>query len=51
MLVALKVYRLSDQCDLQRVQLYREIRLHSKLYHNNVVQFYVSFLVRSCAVR
>eukprot|EP00798_Chlamydomonas_sp_ICE-L_P019410 gene19410-26068_t len=43
-IVALKVYSLKDQCDLQRVQLYREIRVHSRLQHHNVVQFYSSFL-------
>jgi aurora kinase len=43
----LKVYRLADQCDLQRVQLYREIRVHSRLQHQNIVQFYAAFLV-SC---
>jgi len=30
---------------LQRVQLYREIRVHSKLQHQNIAQFYSSFLV------
>jgi aurora kinase len=44
--VVLKVYRLADQCDLQRVQLYREIRVHSRLQHQNIVQFYAAFLVR-----
>ncbi|GFH15549.1 protein kinase domain-containing protein [Haematococcus lacustris] len=43
-LVVLKVYRLADQCDLQRVQLYREIRVHSRLQHQNIVQFYAAFL-------
>ena len=43
--VVLKVYKLGEQCDLQRVQLYREIRVHSQLQHSNVVQFYAGFLV------
>ncbi|GFH09299.1 protein kinase domain-containing protein [Haematococcus lacustris] len=47
-LVVLKVYRLADQCDLQRVQLYREIRVHSRLQHQNIVQFYAAFLVSRC---
>eukprot|EP00798_Chlamydomonas_sp_ICE-L_P032508 gene32508-17208_t len=42
-LVVLKVYHLKNQCDLQRVQLHREIHLHSKLVHKNVVQFYSCF--------
>lgn len=44
-LVVLKVYKLKGMCDLQRVQLFREIRLHSSLQHVNVIQFYASFLV------
>ncbi len=44
--VVLKVYRLAAQCDLQRVQLYREICVHSRLQHQNIIQFYSAFLVR-----
>ncbi|KAL6755432.1 kinase-like domain-containing protein [Haematococcus lacustris] len=49
-LVVLKVYRLADQCDLQRVQLYREIRVHSRLQHQNIVQFYAAFLESNCVI-
>ncbi|KAL6750645.1 kinase-like domain-containing protein [Haematococcus lacustris] len=49
-LVVLKVYRLADQCDLQRVQLYREIRVHSRLQHQNIVQFYAAFLEANCVI-
>lgn len=35
---------------LQRVQLYREIRVHSRLQHQNIVQFYAAFLVRVVGV-
>jgi len=49
-LVVLKVYRLADQCDLQRVQLYREIRVHSRLQHQNIVQFYAAFLEDNCVI-
>jgi serine/threonine protein kinase len=51
--IVLKVYNLSVQCDLQRVQLYREICVHSRLQHPNVVQFYAAFLVSAqlCAYR
>uniref|UniRef100_A0A7S3VRI1 Protein kinase domain-containing protein n=1 Tax=Dunaliella tertiolecta TaxID=3047 RepID=A0A7S3VRI1_DUNTE len=49
-LVVLKVYRLKDQGDLERVQLYREIRVHSKLQHQNIVQFYAAFLEKDCVI-
>eukprot|EP00798_Chlamydomonas_sp_ICE-L_P026787 gene26787-4374_t len=49
-LVVLKVYCLEKQCDLQRVQLHREIHLHSKLHHKNVVQFYSCFKEDDCVV-
>eukprot|EP00798_Chlamydomonas_sp_ICE-L_P027198 gene27198-2446_t len=42
--VVLKVYKLKEQCDLQRMQLYREIRLHSRMHNHNIVQFYAAFM-------
>lgn len=44
-MVAIKVYKLKEQGDIQRMQLYREIKLHSKLQHNNVIQYLACFLV------
>ncbi|KXZ48406.1 hypothetical protein GPECTOR_28g813 [Gonium pectorale] len=43
-MVALKVYKLAEQGDIQRMQLYREIKLHARLRHTNVVQYYACFL-------
>ncbi|MEW5311311.1 MAG: hypothetical protein WDW38_003038 [Sanguina aurantia] len=43
-MVAVKVYRLADQEDIPRMQLFREITLHSKMLHNNIVQFYAAFM-------
>ncbi|EFJ49328.1 hypothetical protein VOLCADRAFT_32796, partial [Volvox carteri f. nagariensis] len=43
-MVALKVYKLSEQGDIQRMQLYREIKLHARLRHSNIVQYYACFL-------
>jgi len=40
----------SSPLPLQRVQLYREIRVHSKLQHQNIVQFYAAFLVSRAAM-
>jgi len=48
--VVLKVYRLADQCDLQRVQLHREISLHSRLHHVNIIQFFAAFLEDNCGM-
>ncbi|GFR50571.1 hypothetical protein Agub_g12845, partial [Astrephomene gubernaculifera] len=43
-MVALKVYKLAEQGDIQRMQLYREIKLHAGLRHSNIVQYYACFL-------
>ncbi|GAX79722.1 hypothetical protein CEUSTIGMA_g7163.t1 [Chlamydomonas eustigma] len=42
--VALKVYSTPQLKDLSRVQLAREIRLHSKCKHVNVIRFYAAFV-------
>ena len=44
----LKVYKLDDMMDIQRIQLFREIRLHSSLQHRHIIQFYACFLVGPC---
>lgn len=48
--VVLKVYVLPAQSDLVRMQLYREICVHSKLEHPNIAQFYVAFMEDNCVV-
>jgi hypothetical protein len=51
--VALKVYSVEQLDDIPRVQLAREIRLHSMCYHPNIVQVcacvHVRVRVRACA--
>jgi hypothetical protein len=42
--VAVKVYSISQLDEIPRVQLSREIRLHSKINHPNIVQFYAAFV-------
>lgn len=42
-LVCLKIYKLSSLCELNRFQVYREVRLHASLQHENVVQLYAAF--------
>jgi hypothetical protein len=40
-----QVYNIAGMDDIQRVQLFREISIHSRLQHSNVVQFLAAFLV------
>lgn len=40
-----QAYVLENMEDIPRVQLAREIRLHSMCHHNNIVQFYAAFVV------
>lgn len=58
--VALKQYKLAGRSDLERLHLFREVTLHARLHHPNIVQFYAAFKVcvcvtvcvyRVCAVR
>eukprot|EP00798_Chlamydomonas_sp_ICE-L_P020296 gene20296-27053_t len=41
--VVLKVYTLTAVCDLYKYQIYREIRVHSALQHENIVHLYSAF--------
>ncbi|KAI8467295.1 MAG: kinase-like domain-containing protein [Monoraphidium minutum] len=41
--VVLKSYTLSAICELYQHQIYREVRLHSSLQHENVVKLYAAF--------
>ncbi|KAG1676341.1 hypothetical protein FOA52_001136 [Chlamydomonas sp. UWO 241] len=43
-LVALKVYAVEQLDDIPRVQLSREVRLHSMCAHPNIVQFFAAFV-------
>lgn len=48
--VAVKVYSISQLDEIPRVQLSREIRLHSKINHPNIVQFYAAFVDEDVAL-
>jgi len=41
--VALKVYHLENLCELNHYQVYREIRVHSTLQHQNIVHLFAAF--------
>lgn len=41
--VVLKIYTLSAVCDLYKYQIYREVRVHSNLLHENIVHLYAAF--------
>ncbi|MEW5312978.1 MAG: hypothetical protein WDW38_004574 [Sanguina aurantia] len=41
--VVLKIYTLAAVCDLYKFQIYREVRLHSKTCHANIVHLYAAF--------
>ena len=42
----LKSYHLSSICELYQHQIFREVRLHAGLQHENVVKLYAAFKVR-----
>lgn len=41
--VVLKVYTLAAVCDLYKFQIYREVRVHASLQHENIVQLLSAF--------
>jgi len=41
--VALKVYHMENLCELNHYQVYREIRVHSSLQHQNIVHLFAAF--------
>ncbi|PNW75054.1 hypothetical protein CHLRE_12g498650v5 [Chlamydomonas reinhardtii] len=41
--VVLKIYHLMSVCDLYKYQIYREVRVHSNLCHENIVHLYAAF--------
>lgn len=44
--MAVKVYTMSDLQELQRLHLFREIKLHARLSHPSLIAFYAAFMVR-----
>ncbi|KAG2494233.1 hypothetical protein HYH03_007588 [Edaphochlamys debaryana] len=49
-LVCLKAYDMAALCELNRFQIYREVQLHGKLGHPNVIGLYGAFQVDSQVV-
>lgn len=41
--VVLKIYTLAAVCDLYKYQIYREVRVHASLQHENIVHLYAAF--------
>ena len=44
--VALKVYHMENLCELNHYQVYREVRVHSSLQHQNIIHLFAAFQVR-----
>ncbi|GIL48763.1 hypothetical protein Vafri_5211 [Volvox africanus] len=42
-MVALKVYHMQNLCELNHYQVFREIRVHSSLQHQNIIHLYAAF--------
>jgi hypothetical protein len=49
--VVLKIYHLLSVCDLYKYQIYREVKVHSSLSHENIVHLYAAFQVGEARVR
>jgi serine/threonine protein kinase len=45
-IVVLKSYTMSSICELYQHQIYREVRLHNSLQHENIITLYAAFQVR-----
>lgn len=41
--VCLKVYNMANLCELNRYQIYREVKLHSNLQHENIITLFAAF--------
>eukprot|EP00195_Chlamydomonas_chlamydogama_P005012 CAMPEP_0202904904 /NCGR_PEP_ID=MMETSP1392-20130828/31716_1 /ASSEMBLY_ACC=CAM_ASM_000868 /TAXON_ID=225041 /ORGANISM="Chlamydomonas chlamydogama, Strain SAG 11-48b" /LENGTH=588 /DNA_ID=CAMNT_0049592773 /DNA_START=178 /DNA_END=1944 /DNA_ORIENTATION=- len=41
--VCLKAYNMSSLCELNRFQIYREVKLHSSMQHENIISLYGAF--------
>jgi serine/threonine protein kinase len=44
-MVALKVYHMENLCELNHYQVFREIRVHQSLQHQNIIHLFASFQV------
>ncbi|KAG2489680.1 hypothetical protein HYH03_011789 [Edaphochlamys debaryana] len=42
-MVALKVYHMQNLCELNHYQVFREIRVHSSLQHQNIIHLFAAF--------
>lgn len=43
MIYMLQAYNMSNLCELNRFQIYREVKLHSSLRHENIISLYAAF--------
>lgn len=41
--VCTQSYNMSNLCELNRYQIYREVKLHSNLQHENIIQLFAAF--------
>ncbi|GAX74903.1 hypothetical protein CEUSTIGMA_g2349.t1 [Chlamydomonas eustigma] len=41
--VCLKAYNMGNLCELNRYQIYREVKLHSSLQHENIIKLFAAF--------
>ncbi len=46
-MVGAQVYHMENLCELNHYQVYREIRVHSALSHQHIIQLYCAFQVRA----
>lgn len=44
-MVALKVYHMENLCELNHYQVFREVRVHSTLQHQNIISLFCAFQV------
>ncbi len=38
-----QVYNMANLCELNRYQIYREVKLHSNLQHENIITLFAAF--------
>lgn len=46
-MVALKVYHMQNLCELNHYQVFREVRVHSSLQHQNIIHLFAAFQVQN----
>ncbi len=42
-LLHMQAYNMANLCELNRFQIYREVKLHSSLQHENIIQLFAAF--------